>query len=147
MARRMKSGWQALSNAAFAGAVAALCAGTLHCYAQSIPDPTRPPAQFTAGDEGASASGPVLQSVKISPTERSAIIGGDLVKLGGKYGDARVVKITEREVVLRSAAGIQTLRMYPDVEISPVVAPAPTTPAPNNTSGRAKRTRKSGKQE
>lgn len=112
-----------------------------------MPDPTRPPPQFNAAEGEAVSTGPVLQSVKISPTERSAIIGGDLVKLGGKYGDARVVKITEREVVLRSAAGIQTLKMYPDVEISPAVSPAPPAPSTVNTSGRAKQARKSGKQE
>jgi MSHA biogenesis protein MshK len=82
-----------------------------------------------------------LQSIKISPTERTAIIGGEMVRQGGKYGESRVVKITDSEVVLRSAAGSETLRLYPDVTIKPVVtAPVaskkPVTkkraPAPNS---------------
>ena len=147
MARSLTGGTR-LARHPFMAAVAALCAvAAFHSHAQSMPDPTRPPPQFNAAEGEAVSTGPVLQSVKISPTERSAIIGGDLVKLGGKYGDARVVKITEREVVLRSAAGIQTLKMYPDVEISPAVSPAPPAPSTVNTSGRAKQARKSGKQE
>jgi MSHA biogenesis protein MshK len=85
-------------------------------------DPTRPPPGIYSNEAAGSAavSEPVLQSVMISPTERSAIIGGKTVKLGGKYGDARIVKITEGEVVLRSASGTETLRMYPDVSMKPI---------------------------
>lgn len=94
--------------------------------AQAINDPTRPPAGFMAppADEGAAARGPVLQSVKISRAGSSAIIGGETVKLGGKYRDARLVRISENEVVLRSASGTEILRMYPGVEIRPVVPEA-----------------------
>ncbi|MCE9641813.1 MAG: MSHA biogenesis protein MshK [Betaproteobacteria bacterium] len=90
-------------------------------------DPMRPPATLYSnvpGDANAPV-GPVLQSVKISPTERSAVIGGERVTVGGKYGDARVVRITDNEVVLRSAGGTETLKMYPGVEINPVKPPAP----------------------
>ena len=104
---------------------AVLAAWPLGGGAQVLNDPTRPPAGISANDtsDGA-AAGPVLQSVMITPTARTAIIGGETVKLGGKYGDARVIKITESEVVLRSANGTETLRMYPDVTMKPV-KPAP----------------------
>jgi MSHA biogenesis protein MshK len=93
--------------------------------AQVLSDPTRPPAGIYANEGGdAAATGPVLQSVMITPGARTAIIGGETVKLGGQYGDARVVKITENEVVLRSAAGTETLRMYPDVTMK-TSKPAP----------------------
>jgi MSHA biogenesis protein MshK len=101
--------------------------------AQGIIDPTRPPAAVssgTPGDPGVSAL-PVLHSIKISPTERSAIIGGETVRQGGKYGDARVIRITENEVVLRSAAGTETLRLYPDVNIKPVVTEPAINKKPN----------------
>jgi len=92
--------------------------------AQGMLDPTQPPAPLLAPGAGGDAStGPLLQSVIITPTQRSAIIGGQRVRLGGKYGDARVVKITASEVVLRSTGSDETLRMYPDVEISPVKPP------------------------
>jgi MSHA biogenesis protein MshK len=92
------------------------------CVSQVLTDPTRPPAGIYSSEttENAAVSGPVLQSVMISPTQRSAIIGGKTVNLGGTYGDARIIKITEGEVVLRSASGTETLRMYPDVSIKPI---------------------------
>ena len=104
-------------------AAAALLLLRLDANAQILNDPTRPPAALNAPDavDGAAARGPMLQSVKISRTERSAIISGEMVKLGAKYGEARVVRITENEVVLRSANGTEILRMYPGVEIKPVV--------------------------
>jgi MSHA biogenesis protein MshK len=100
--------------------------GALMAPAQAqLSDPTRPPGAVAGGDPAAPAAGSLLQSVKISPTERSAIIGGEMVKLNGKYGDARVIRITESEVVLRTASGTETLRMYPDISMKPVVEPAP----------------------
>jgi MSHA biogenesis protein MshK len=85
-------------------------------------DPTRPPppSMMSGIGGGPLFTGPLLQSVIITPTERSAIIGGERVKLGGKYGDARVVRISEGEVVLRSARGNETLRLYQDIEMKPV---------------------------
>jgi len=107
-------------------ACVALAAVPLVCRAQTLNDPTRPPAAILANApaDAAQAGGPVLQTVIITPTERAAIIGGERVKLGGKYGDARVVAISESEVVLRSATGTETLRMYPGVDMK-VIVPEP----------------------
>ncbi|MBI4190030.1 MAG: MSHA biogenesis protein MshK [Betaproteobacteria bacterium] len=112
--------------AAALAATAMLTAWPLSGDAQVLNDPTRPPAIFFSGatGEAGAVAAPLLQSVMISPTERSAIIGGERVKQGGKYGDARVIRITESEVVLRSASGTETLRMYPDIEMK-LVKPAP----------------------
>jgi MSHA biogenesis protein MshK len=107
--------------------IAGFAASAAGIRAQSMNDPMRPPTTLysnTPGETNVSA-GPVLQSVKISPTERSAVIGGERVTVGGKYGDARVVRITDNEVVLRSAGGTETLKMYPGVEMNPVKPPAP----------------------
>ncbi|MGH8716745.1 MAG: hypothetical protein ACREUI_08515, partial [Burkholderiales bacterium] len=38
------------------------------------------------------------------------------VKLGGKYGSARVVKISESGVVLNEGGSLQTLKLFPGVE-------------------------------
>ena len=85
--------------------------------AEAMSDPTRPPAGVFAPDGGAEAARrPVVQSIIITPHRRSAIIDGERVELRGKYGDAEVIQITETEVVLRSAAGIEALRMYPGVD-------------------------------
>ena len=99
------------------------CALTASAWGPGISDPTRPPAALSAGAsaESGAAPAPVLSSIKITPTEKTAVIGGETVRLGGRYGDARVIKITDSEVVLRTSAGNETLRLYPEVDIRPVV--------------------------
>lgn len=86
---------------------------------QSLSDPTRPPASLRNGQEGNSqlmTSGPVLQSVLVSPVRNVAIISGLTVRTGEKFGDARVTKITESEVTLSGSNGVQTLKLFPGVE-------------------------------
>ena len=91
-------------------------------HAQDLIDPTRPPAAMNTRMEptaGTQAGGLVLQSVLISPTRKAAIISGRTVALGEKLGDAKVVKITETEVVLRNGKEMQTLKLFPDIEKRP----------------------------
>ena len=99
-------------------------------FAQSFLDPTRPPASLglAAGTISAPASGPVLQSVLISPGRMVAIISGKTVSLGEKFGEARVVKITESEVVLRSGTDLQTLKLFPGIEKRLISSRADTKP-------------------
>lgn len=79
-------------------------------------DPTRPPAGYLATDgEAVEGGGAMLQSVMISPTQRTAIISGVVVKLGEKYGDAVLVRVAESEVVLRSGSANRVLKLYPGV--------------------------------
>jgi len=101
-----------------ATAILMALAGSAVVHAQGLPDPTRPPALIeSAGEQNASASaGPVVQSILISPTRRIATINGQTFKPGDKYGEARVVKITESEVVLRNGQEMQTLKLFPQVE-------------------------------
>lgn len=86
--------------------------------AQGMADPTRPQTGVVAGASGAAAGlpGAVLQSTLISGKHAEAIISGTLVQLGGRYGDAVVLKISADEVVLRTAAGLQTLKLFPGIE-------------------------------
>ncbi|OGB23043.1 MAG: hypothetical protein A3I66_08475 [Burkholderiales bacterium RIFCSPLOWO2_02_FULL_57_36] len=86
---------------------------------QNLIDPTRPPASLRSAKDGAylpATSGPVLQSVLVSPARKVAIISGQTVNLGGKFGDARVTKITESEVTLSGSNGVQTLKLFPGIE-------------------------------
>lgn len=88
---------------------------------ENLTDPTRPPASLRSGVEGGHqtvSSGPVLQSVLISSGRKVAIIGGQTVNLGEKFGDARVTKITESEVTLTGSNGVQTLKLFPGLEKS-----------------------------
>ena len=123
--RRAERVWCGSDSKRVAGAlivVAIVTAWPLAGRSQVLNDPTRPPPGVYSNEAAGSAvaSAPVLQSVMISPTERSAIIAGKTVKVGGTYGDARIIKISEGEVVLRSASGTETLRMYPDVSLKPI---------------------------
>jgi len=101
------------------GFLLVMIAATPVGFAESFLDPTRPPASLGVALDGsisAPAPGPVLQSVLISPGRMVAIISGHTVRLGEKFGDARVVKITEGEVVLRSGTDLQTLKLFPGIE-------------------------------
>lgn len=82
-----------------------------------LPDPTRPPAEAgLAGVVAAVASGPVLQSIKIAPGQRTAVISGQLLGEGDQFGEVKLVRITEGEVTLSGPQGRQTLRLFPEVE-------------------------------
>lgn len=96
--------------------LALLSCATVH--AENLADPTRPPAMLESAVEQDATphTGPVLQSVLISPTRRIATIDGQAVKVGDKFGEARVARITENEVVLRNGRETQTLKLFPQME-------------------------------
>lgn len=91
--------------------------------AQTLNDPTRPPASIekpaTDASEVKTAAG--LQTVILrSDAKPAAIINGEYVVLGGRVGDARLVKVSEDSVTLKSASGSETLRLIPGIEKAPV---------------------------
>lgn len=98
-----------------------LCAVLPVASAQALNDPTKPPAEISApltqGRQAAAPEGDRLQSVIISPTRRAAIISGQTVELGAKYGEARLVEVSESGVALQGAQGRQVLALFPGVEI------------------------------
>lgn len=97
-------------------------------FAEDLNDPTRPPAmEGAAGADVAQPSdlAPVLQAVTLSKSRRVAVISGQEVALGGKFGDATLIRLTDSKAVLRSPDGtLQTLSMYGRVE-KKVLTPAP----------------------
>jgi len=96
---------------------------------QIATDPTRPPAAFAAEAPRGAVAGSQLQSVMISPTRRAAIINGVVVELGGKYGDAVLMRVAEDEVVLKSGDSRQVLKLHPAVEKVAIVQAEPVAPA------------------
>jgi MSHA biogenesis protein MshK len=87
----------------------AACAGTL-------PDPTRPPSALLSAPVAASApqGAPRLQSVLLGNGRTpAAVINGELVLLGGRVGESRLVRLTERSAVLRGPQGDTTLALIP----------------------------------
>ena len=102
-------------------------------------DPTRPPTGFGIGaadGERDTGEGIRLQTVVISPTQRTAIINGVMVKLGEKYGDAVLVSVAESEVVLRGGGAQQVLKLHPGVEKREIVPVALAAPAAAKTAPR-----------
>jgi MSHA biogenesis protein MshK len=102
--------------------VLALVLGVVLCAAaaaqsERLVDPTRPPSAPDPArkDDVAPTAGPQLQSVLISPARRIAVISGQTVVQGGKYGDATVAEITESAVHLRYANRRQTLLLVPGI--------------------------------
>jgi MSHA biogenesis protein MshK len=98
-----------------AALTAALVLGTGPVYAESLADPTRPP-DFAGAGGSTVPSGPVLQSVLISPERSVAVIDGETIPLGGRYGSATLVRISETGVELREGGDIRRLRLFPGVE-------------------------------
>jgi MSHA biogenesis protein MshK len=98
-------------------ATAMLCASA---HGAPFGDPTRPPGQVEgAGDAGADSAIRV-ESILIAPDRRIAIVNGREVTIGSQVGDARVVRISESEIVIRSAQGDETLKLF-----APVVRRSP----------------------
>ena len=85
---------------------------------QSAPfaDPTRPPNAVESGSGTLATAGPRLESVLIAPDRRVAVISGQQVRLGEKFGDGRVVRITASEVVIRNGEATETLKLFPEAE-------------------------------
>ena len=84
--------------------------------AQTLVDPTRPPGGLADMAGSAAVGGPVLQSVMLSPGRKVAVISGEAVVLGGRYGEARLVRLTESEAVLKNGDETTVLKLYPQVE-------------------------------
>ena len=98
----------------------------------AMDDPTRPPAGVLAPEpEAGEVTGPVLQFVLVPRRGKPvAVIGGQQVRLGERYGESRLVKLSEYEAVLDSPSGLERLRLTPDVEKTNIVAKNVTkTPA------------------
>jgi MSHA biogenesis protein MshK len=93
-------------------------------------DPTRPPAAWlTAADTGQADAvvdgGLRLQSVLVKQSGKPvAVIGGKTVVLGERLGEATLVRLNEREAVLKGADGVTHLYLTPEVEKRMVVTPA-----------------------
>jgi hypothetical protein len=110
-------------------AVLLLCTSQM-VAAEALPDPTRPAIDLNStGAGGVAEAVPVdsvshgLQSIIISAQYRAAIINGEMVSLGGKSGDSRLVEVRESSVVLQNAQGRRVLELFPKVSIKKNEAP------------------------
>jgi MSHA biogenesis protein MshK len=86
--------------------------------AAALPDPTAPPSAQAADGTAGQALLP-LTAIKRVGTRYVAIIGGQEIAVGGRYQDARIVRISESEVVLRRGQETVLLKLYPQVDKRP----------------------------
>lgn len=85
--------------------------------AAALQDPTAPPLAAPVGE--AAGAGIPLTAIKQVGARRIAIIGGQEIATGGRYEGARVVRITESEVVLRRDGETTVHKLYPRVDKRP----------------------------
>jgi len=103
------------------GLALAISLGAPRGLAQGLSDPTRPPRQILGG-VGAPAAEPTgnlspAQVVIISTDRRQATINGQTVVLGGRYGNATLVRISDEEIVLKRADdAIEVIKLYSSVQ-------------------------------
>lgn len=88
-------------------------------------DPTPPPDAFRSS-RGSTPAAPAASRhssqpvVILSSDRRQVTIDGQTVKIGGRIGDATVIRISDTEVVFRKAGRIETMKLYGTVEKKPV---------------------------
>lgn len=123
-----------------AAVVLALVATGAACAAGSEADPTLPPAVVDSKQaaQGGKPETAVLESVLIPAKGRPlAIIGGQRVMLGEKFGEDKLVKITENEVVLRGKEGETHLFLNPAVHLKPIARRSAATRGATSSGGRS----------
>jgi MSHA biogenesis protein MshK len=92
-----------------------ICAHVFH-------DPTRPtdPAIYFGSGARATSDGWSLQSILSSPKRRIAVINGTRVREGDRIGTARVVRIRDTHVLLKTGGRTLTLHLLPaSIKVSP----------------------------
>lgn len=83
-------------------------------------DPTRPPGPASQQEGSAApAEGPRLESVLIAPDRRLAVINGQQYRMGDRYGEGRIVRITESEVAVRNGEAVEVLKLFPGTQKRP----------------------------
>ena len=99
------------------GLALAIALGTPRVLAQGLSDPMRPPREIIGGSaayEPAGSSSPA-QVVIISKDRRQVTINGRTVNLGGRYGDATLVRISDEEIVLRKGDATEVIKLNSSV--------------------------------
>lgn len=86
--------------------------------AELLADPTRPPSALQMMGGGSSEPfGSRLTSVVIPKQGRAtAVIDGQVVRVGERVGNARLLRLTESEALLEGPEGIERLYLTPSVD-------------------------------
>jgi hypothetical protein len=113
--------------------------GLLLGAAQAQRDPTRPPDAALPPASAADSARTAASGIPAADTDalpaplrhRMVVDGkpylverGWLRGVGDRLGDARIERLTEREVWLRDANGLRKLPLYPQIDLHPAAEPA-----------------------
>jgi MSHA biogenesis protein MshK len=92
--------------------------GAPSTFAQGLNDPTRPPREILGGKDFGEppANLSPAQVVIISTDRRQVTINGQTVALGGRYGNATLVRISDEEIVLQRPEATETIKLYSSVQ-------------------------------
>ena len=93
--------------------------GAPRVLAQGLNDPMRPPREIIGGSAGAyepAESSSPAQVVIMSRDRQQVTINGRTVVLGGRYGDATLVRISDEEIVLRKGDATEVIKLYSSVQ-------------------------------
>ena len=133
---------------------------TTSAHAEALPDPTRPPPGFSdatpgtggmapaagasatqaAGGRESKARGPELQSVQLPRKGRPvAIISGQYVPLGEKFGRYELISVSEQRVILLAGKTQLVLRLTPSAEKRPAGSSRPQTAVKVRADGKVKK--------
>ena len=96
--------------------LAALLLASAPLHADELQDPTRPSYANIDGspDDPKAAPALLLNAIRLSPGQRSAMINNRTVKVGEQVGDARVVAIDQTGVQLQRGTEQFTLQLLPN---------------------------------
>ena len=90
--------------------------GAPRALAQGLNDPTRPSLGSGASAFDPAVSSSPAQVVIVSKDRSQATINGRTVSLGGRYGDATLVSISDEEIVLQRPGATETIKLYSSVQ-------------------------------
>lgn len=114
--------WHRSSRALGVRVVWAICAlFSFSAFSEELLDPTRPPEAVYAPADGGGVERPEpagLQSVIISKSRSAAVIDGQTIELGGKYGDVRLIEVNDTGVILQGAHEKQVMELFPGVSMT-----------------------------
>ena len=95
-------------------------AGLASAASEPLADPTRPPvmlgSEFSSGGDLMPSRLTSVVLPRQGGGRPSAVIGGQVVQLGGLVGEARLVRVTESEALLEGPDGVERLYLTPDIE-------------------------------
>lgn len=106
-----------MQNNLFIALLTALMVGPVF---SQVPDPTRPPGGHDPVDGAVAPVDSGIQTVILRPGGKSAaVINGQYLRVGDKFGGKRVLKISESEVIFRGESGREVLKVMPAIEKIP----------------------------